>query len=104
MIVILSLVPDEERPNTVFDGKWEHIPTYPGTGTIAAIGYLLRRPRFIFWISVVMLSFVMEFFQQFVPGPGPALLDAIISSLGLNVGMLLGSVFPRIVIKVDLKR
>lgn len=99
IIIVLSLVPGDERPHTGFDGKWEHIAAYAGTGAIAAIGYQLRSQRLGFWSAVAGLSFVMEFLQQFVPGRGPALLDAIASSSGLTAGLLAGAVFVRMVLK-----
>lgn len=39
------------------------------------------------------LSFLLEFLQQYVPGRGADILDAIVSSAGLSLGMLLSGAF-----------
>jgi VanZ family protein len=93
IIIILSLLPGSARPHTGFAGKIEHMIAYAGTGAIAMIGYRLRQQRLMFWASVAGLSFLLEFLQQYVPGRGAAVLDAVASSTGLTVGMLLGGLF-----------
>jgi len=93
LIIILSLLPGSARPHTGFAGKIEHVIAYAGTGAISMVGYRLRRQRLMFWASVVSLSFLLEFLQQYVPGRGAAILDAIVSSSGLSLGMLLSGAF-----------
>ena len=92
LIIVLSLLPGSARPHTGFAGKIEHMIAYAGTGAIAMIGYRLRQQRLVFWASVVSLSFLLEFLHQYVPGRGADILDAIASSTGLSLGMLLGGV------------
>lgn len=92
IIIILSLLPGSERPHTGFAGKWEHVMAYFGAGVIATIGYHLRYQRLIFGALVAILSFILEFLQQFVPDRGPTPLDAIASSSGLILGLLVGSI------------
>ena len=93
IIIVLSLLPGSARPHTGFVGKIEHMIAYAGTGAIAMIGYRLRQQRLTFWASIVSLSFLLEFLQQYVPGRGANILDAIASSSGLSVGMVLVGVF-----------
>lgn len=93
LIIILSLLPGSARPHTGLAGKIEHMIAYAGTGVIAMAAYHLRRQRLMFWASVVSLSFLLEFLQQYVPGRGADVLDAVASSTGLTAGMLLGGVF-----------
>ena len=93
LIIILSLLPGSARPHTGFAGKIEHMIAYAGTGATAMAGYRLRQQRLMFWASVVSLSFLLEFLQQYVPGRGANILDAIASSSGLSVGMVLVGVF-----------
>ena len=93
IIIILSLLPGSARPHTGFAGKIEHMIAYAGTGSITMIGDRLRQQRLMFWASVVSLSFLLEFLQQYVPARGADVLDAIASSTGLTAGMLLGGIF-----------
>jgi hypothetical protein len=79
VIVGLSLVPDNGRPNTGLTGAWEHWIAYAGTGLAATLAY----HRFIWSIAgLSLLSFMMEYAQNFVPGRQPAILDALVSTAG----------------------
>jgi hypothetical protein len=79
VIVGLSLVPGNERPNTGLSGAWEHWIAYAGTGLAATLAY----HRVIWSIAgLSLLSFVMEYGQNFVPGRQPAVFDALISTAG----------------------
>jgi hypothetical protein len=91
IIIILSLLPGGERPHTGLSGKLEHIIAYAGTGVFAAIGYQLARQRLAFWLAMVILSFMLELLQQYVPGRGPSIYDALSSSSGLTIGLLIGA-------------
>ena len=78
-IVVLSLVPGDERPHTGLEGQWEHFMAYAGTGLIAMLAY-----RRALWTiaGLCLLSSVLELLQNFVPGRGPAVMDAIFSTAG----------------------
>jgi VanZ family protein len=79
VIVGLSLVPGNERPNTRLTGAWEHWIAYAGTGLAATLAY----HRFIWSIAgLSFLSFMMEYMQNFIPGRQPAVSDALISTAG----------------------
>jgi len=91
IIIVLSLLPGNERPHTGLSGKLEHIIAYAGTGVFAAIGYQLIRQRLTFWLAMVTLSFFLELLQQYVPGRGPSIFDAVASSSGLTIGLLIGT-------------
>jgi VanZ family protein len=93
LIIILSLLPGSERPHTGAPGKLEHFLAYTGTGVFAAFGYSLASQRFIFWMAIVILSSLLEFLQQYVPGRGPDAFDALASSSGLTSGLLIGMYF-----------
>lgn len=90
-IVVLSLLPGAARPHTGAPGKIEHFIAYLGTGVFIAGRYGSLRMRLAFWAATATLSFVLEFFQRFVPGRAPDLLDALASSSGLTLGVLLGA-------------
>ena len=89
-IVILSLVPGDARPHTGAPGEFEHFVAYLGAGFFIAARYPSPRLRLAFWAATAALSFLLEFFQQFVPGRVPDLNDALASSSGLTLGVVLG--------------
>src|SRR4051812_34471891 len=78
-LVILSLVPGNERPRTGLEGQWEHFLAYAGTGLIATLAYY--RPGWTIG-GLCLLSSVLELLQNFVPGRGPAVMDAMFSTAG----------------------
>ena len=89
-IIVLSLVPGEVRPQTGTPGEFEHFIAYMGTGLFIAARYRSLRPRLALWAATAALSFVLEFMQKFVPGREPDIFDALASSSGLTLGVLLG--------------
>jgi VanZ family protein len=92
VIVILSLLPGEIRPQTGAPGELEHFIAYLGAGLFIAARYRLPRLRLISWAATATLSCILEFLQQFVPGRVPDPYDALASSSGLTLGILTGSV------------
>ncbi len=91
VIVVLSLVPGSERPQTGYPGKIEHMIAYAGAGLFAALGYERSRSRRTYWALAAALSFLLEYLQHFSPGRSPNILDAVASSFGLTAGMALGA-------------
>lgn len=92
VIVFLSLLPGEIRPQTGAPGELEHFIAYLGAGLFIAARYRSPRLRLIFWAATATLSCILEFLQQFVPGRVPDPYDALASSSGLTLGILIGSV------------
>jgi VanZ family protein len=91
VIVILSLVPGYERPQTGYPGKVEHMIAYAGAGLFAVFGFERSRTRHAFWALAATLSFLLEYLQHFSPGRSPDILDAVASSFGLTMGMALAA-------------
>jgi VanZ family protein len=89
-IVILSLVPGDARPHTGAPGEFEHFIAYLAAGFLIVARYPSLRLRLGFWAATAALSFLLEFFQQFVPGRMPDQFDALASSSGLTLGVFLG--------------
>ncbi len=83
LLVVLSLVPGQDRPHTGLTGHGEHFMAYAGTGMMAMLSY-----RRLLWtiVGLSLLSSVLEILQNFVPGRSPAVLDAIFSSAGGAIG------------------
>ncbi len=91
VIIALSLVPGSERPHTIFPGLIEHFIAYAGTGFLSGFAYRALRERLSFWIGLAVASGVLEIMQQFVPGRSPSLFDALASTSGLTVGLIVGA-------------
>jgi hypothetical protein len=88
-IIVLSLVPGEARPHTGAPGEFEHFMAYMGTGLFIAAHYRSLRARLTLWAVIAALSFILEFVQKFVPGREPDIFDALASSSGLTLGVVL---------------
>jgi VanZ family protein len=58
-------------------GGAEHAIAYFGTSTAFLLGY--PRHRLLIAVALTLYGGLMEVFQGFVPGPGPAALDALAS-------------------------
>src|SRR5258706_10701060 len=83
LVVVLSLVPGQDRPHSGLVGHGEHFIAYAGTGVIAMLSY--RRPLWTI-VELSLLSSMLEVLQNFVPGRGPAVIDAVFSTAGAAVG------------------
>lgn len=92
-ILALSLAPGSDRPHTGYSGGTEHIFAYAGTGFFFSLGYRPLRERLTIWISLALLSGLLELAQTQIPGRSARLIDAIVSTTGLTTGFIIGSVF-----------
>jgi hypothetical protein len=88
-IIVLSLVPGGMRPHTGAPGEFEHVMAYMGAGLFIAAHCRSLRPRLVLWAATAALSIVLEFVQIFVPGREPDIFDALASSFGLTLGVVL---------------
>lgn len=85
VIVVLSLVPGDERPHTGFSGNMEHFVAYAGTAGITALGFRRLPPL---WIALpfCIASALFELAQFYIPGRSPGLDNWLASSLGALAG------------------
>lgn len=91
-IIILSLVPGQERPHTGFTGHEEHFAAYAATGAVFALAFRHRIRRLWSIFGLSLLSVAMEIGQNFSPGRHPAVSDVLFSSLGAVAGIAAGTV------------
>jgi VanZ like family len=91
-IAVLSLLPGAERPHTGLPGQAEHFMAYACTGFALSVGYRRLRERLIFWAALSAASGVFEILQQWIPGRGCEIEDAVVSTLGATAGLVLGAV------------
>ena len=95
-ILVLSLVPNSERPDTGMPKELEHFIAYAGAGVFWSLASLSSRQRLIGWIGFAVASGVFEVAQNFVPGRTPSPIDALASTGGLTVGMMCGAFFAAV--------
>ncbi len=97
VIAVLSLLPGGDRPHTGLPGRTEHFIAYAGTGFLFALSYSDLRHRVMAWAGLAIASCVFEVLQNFVPGRSPNPLDALASTSGLTLGLILGSILSGMV-------
>ena len=90
-ITILSLLPGSERPHTILPGQVEHFIAYACTGFALSLGYPGLRERLVFWAALGTASGVFEILQRWIPGRSCEIEDAVVSTLGLSTGLVLGA-------------
>jgi VanZ family protein len=91
VVAILSLVPGNERPHTFMRPKMEHFVAYAGTGLFFAAAYQGRWERWLAWSGLALASVIFEILQNFTPGRSPSVMDAVASTSGMTLGMLIGA-------------
>lgn len=89
MIILLSVVHGNHRPHTGLSGKLEHFAAYTATGFIFRLGYGAARSGAAIVCGLSILSVVMEIAQTQIPGRSPNVLDALSSTSGAILGLLL---------------
>jgi 4-amino-4-deoxy-L-arabinose transferase-like glycosyltransferase len=89
-IIVLSLVPGTYRPHTGLPGEAEHFIAYFPTAFAFALGFRSRASRVVIALGLTLLAGSMEVLQLWVPGRHPAIIDAVVSSLGGLLGIALG--------------
>ncbi|HUI22631.1 MAG TPA: VanZ family protein [Methylocella sp.] len=91
-IIVLSLVPGADRPHTDLPGKAEHFIAYCSTASALAFGFRTRAAWIRIVVGLTLLATSMELLQLWVPGRHSAISDAVVSSLGGLLGIVLGGV------------
>ncbi len=82
MIIILSVIPGEFRPDTGFSKIIEHAVAYLLVSAMLTVGGVLPRPALL----LAALSALLEMAQFWIPGRTPALADFFASSTGAFLG------------------
>ena len=87
-IIVLSLLPADERPHTGLAGQVEHAIAYFGTAVFLALGFRTMRDRVATISLLVGLAAVLELIQRLIPGRHSQFIDWFASSFGAGVGVL----------------
>ena len=93
VIVVLSVIPAEERPITPVPHDLEHLAIFLVTGLAFGVGYTSRHLLQAFW--VVTFAGIIELIQLMIPGRHSRLSDFVVDALGGVVGVGLGAVITR---------
>jgi len=90
-IIVLSLLPGSLRPHLFENGSIEHVLAYAGTGFLLAISYHALHTRLLFLVGLGVLSCLFEIAQIWIPDRHPQVIDAVASTAGAAIGLLVGA-------------
>jgi VanZ family protein len=96
VIVVVSLVPGDARPDTGLPGQIDHIISYCGTAGLLGLGYPAANSRFGTIVMLTSLAATLELAQRWIPGRHPQFIDFAASVVGTCLGMLGAVVVHRI--------
>lgn len=87
VIIVLSLLPGQERPHTGYSGNLEHLVAYVGTAGVTALAFRSVAPVWLV-LSFAGASALMEIAQLYIPGRSSGLDNLLASSLGATLGVI----------------
>jgi VanZ family protein len=86
VLIVLSILPGNERPHTGLSGQIEHVIAYFGTAVSLALGFRTMKDRVVTISLLVGAAAVLELFQRLIPGRHSQLIDWFASSSGAGLG------------------
>ena len=92
-IVVLSVVPPDDRPITPVPHNVEHLSIFLPTGLAFGLGYTTRHLLQV--IGLVAFSAAVELAQLGIPGRHARLSDFLVNALGVCVGVGLAVAITR---------
>jgi VanZ family protein len=87
-IMVLSLVPPQDRPVTSLPHLVEHLSIFLATGLVFGVGYPQR--RLFQFVTLLAFAAAIELAQLLVPGRHARLSDFLIDALAMTVGLWIG--------------
>jgi VanZ family protein len=91
-IIVLSIVPAQDRPVTPLPHDFEHLGIFVLTGVAFGIGY----GRYFFpVIASIAFAAGVELIQLYIPDRHARLSDFIVDAAGISLGVLLGALVAR---------
>ncbi len=100
-IIVLSLLPGNERPHTGSPGQLEHAVAYFGTAVFLALGFRAITDRVTTTALLVGAAAVFELIQRLIPGRHSQLIDWLASSSGAVAGVLVVVLLERLLTAVE---
>jgi hypothetical protein len=95
VLIVLSLVPGNERPHTGLPGQIEHLVAYCGTAALLGLGYPTARARFGTVAMLALLAAVLEMIQLWIPDRHSQFFGFFASSADACLGVLAVAVIDR---------
>ena len=95
-ILVLSLVPGNERPYTGPTVQFDHVIAYCGTAGLLGLGYPTTKVRFEIFAMLAVLAAVLEVAQLWVPGRHSQFIEFAMSCGGACLGMSVVAFVDRI--------
>jgi VanZ family protein len=102
VLIVLSVLPGDERPHTGFPGQIEHAAAYFGTAVFLALGYPTARGRVATIALLVGLAAVLEMIQLLIPGRHSQFI-VVASSFGAGFGVLAVILMERLLARASNK-
>lgn len=87
ILIVASLTPAQELPNTILTDKWAHFVAYAMVMGAFGIGSSDWRRRIFGTLAIFALGATLEGLQSFVPGRQPSVLDVGANTIGVLVGV-----------------
>jgi VanZ family protein len=104
VLIVLSVLPADERPHTGFPGQMEHAAAYFGTAIFLAFGYPTARGRIATIALLVGLAAALEMIQLLIPGRNSQVIDWYASSFGAGFGVLAVILVERLLARIAGRR
>jgi VanZ family protein len=101
MIVALSVVSPDLRPETGVPHDLEHFLIYAATGLAFGMGY--ERKRIPVALLLLIFTAAVEIAQLFVPGRHARVSDFIVDAVAMCAGLVVASLTGRILSRFDFK-
>ena len=93
LLVALSVVPPNLRPQTILPHNLEHFASFVLVGILWSVGY---PRRLLLWLSAaVAFAASLELLQLVMPGRHARLIDFLMDAIGACVGVLVGFIVLR---------
>ena len=92
-IIVGSLIPSSDMPDTSIDDKVIHFCAYLIAGVLAIQGFPKKRMRFVCLAALLVIGCGIEFAQQHVPGRSFDLIDMLANTIGATVSIFASRVF-----------
>lgn len=92
-IVVLSVVPAQDRPVTLAPHDVEHGGIFLVTGLAFGLGYARRHLAAV--LGLIAFSGAIELLQLQVPGRHAQLSDFLVDALSASIGVGFASIIPR---------
>jgi VanZ family protein len=88
ILIVLSVLPGNERPHTGFPGQIEHVFAYFGTALFLTWGSPTAKGRIATIALLVGLAAALEAIQRLIPRRHSQLIDWFASSFGTGLAVL----------------